>query len=647
MEMDLNSNVSFSAANKDFLAGRYTQSLETLNQLLDIQKDAKTYALLARTLLKLGFKRNAAVAYELAGKYEGPHGPEYMREATKLYHESGDDDMALHLGLRTLLQAPKDADIIYVLSQIYLKRGNIEVIKPFVPILLESDNPLHHQLVASFLSSNWRDKTNHPIARNLLKRFPNNFLFRAFLLSYAREFCYFDLIDKHHPPVDEAIRNGNLDFLKQEPPFYNLHWCGDERLNQKAVGVTSAMPESASEQRRNLPHSWSDKIRIGYVSSDFWDSHATMKLLQSILELHDPSRFEVTLFCYSSRKNLELNRADRRRWGKVIQILDIPDAEVAEVIRQRNIDILVDLKGHTTGSRSHIFNSPLAPIHVAWLGFPGSTVNVDLDYIIGDPVVLPESSKPFYHEKFCRLPESYQPNDPYRRPLPQPISRAELGLPEDEFVFASFNNNRKITAETIDIWFRILKRTKQSILWILIFEAETQANILARAKAAGISSKRIVFISPAGYSRHLNRLPAADLALDTFPVNGHTTTSEQLWAGLPVLTVKGTNFASRVSESLLNAIGVPELVAPDIKAYEDMAVDLYENRDTLSGYRQRLIDNRFVKPLFDAERFTRHLETAYEMMVERAKAGLAPDHFDVPAQAARTAPFHGYTQAAE
>lgn len=221
------------------------------------------------------------------------------------------------------------------------------------------------------------------------------------------------------------------------------------------------------------------------------------------------------------------------------------------------------------------------------------------------------------HEKFCRLPESYQPNDPMHRPKPRPVTREQLGLPEDAFIFASFNGNRKITPETIDSWCRILKRAPNSVLWLMANTPRNQANLLKQFQAAGISAKRIIFCPRAPYEEHIDRQQAADIGIDTFPVNGHTTTSEQLWGGLPVLTVKGTNFASRVSESLLRAIDLPELVAADLQAYEDLAVELAQNPVRIAQYKAHLKEKRYIAPLFDAERFCDHLEQAYEAMGNR------------------------------
>ncbi|QWW68388.1 glycosyl transferase [Rhizobium sp. WYJ-E13] len=635
----MNSKVSFSAASRDYQAGRYTQSLATLNQLIDTQKDAKTYGLLAKNLLQLGFKSDAAKAFGLAADCAPQGAFELLKTAAKLHLEAGNDDDALLIAMRNLGKAQEDAELAYIIATIYVRRQRRDLLRPFKKILSESMNPDHMRLAALLLSDDLMDETNQQLARNLFRRFPGNLAFRFLYLVCVREFNEFDEANKHQAPIDAALAKGEVDTLRKDNPFYHLHWCGNEDLNRYATIGTQPLDPVRVGYRRGLPHTWSDKIRIGYMSSDLWDGHATMKLLQRVLELHDRNRFEITLFDHTQPEFLEKNVTDRSRWGKIVDTYGLSDAAVLNAVRAENIDIMVDLKGHTSGSRASSFNQPLAPIQVAWLGFPGSTVNIDLDYVIGDHSVLPDVAKPFYHEKFLRMPESYQPNDPANRPRPQPVTREQLGLPEDAFIFASFNGNRKITSQVVDSWCRILKRAPDSVLWLMANTSRNKENLLARFQANGVSAKRIIFCPRAPYEQHISRQQAADLGVDTFPVNGHTTTSEQLWGGLPVLTVKGTNFASRVSESLLRAIDLPELVADDLQAYENLAVELALNPQRVAGYKTHLREKRYIAPLFDAERFCHHLERAYELMAERAKQGLGPDHIDVPALPPRTEPF--------
>lgn len=633
--------ISYSAASKHFKTGQYTQALATLNRLIDTKRDARTYALLAKTCLQIGMPEQAATSYELASEQGGMDAESYLVEAIKLYFDGGQKDKALALSNRIIHRFHKYPDITYIVGTILLERGEPRIARALKSILMKSDKIDHIKLGARIAITTWDlfDPRDIDTARLLLAKLPRQQAVRLMYLVFCREHSKYDAIELHQPIIDAAVAAGETDFIALDGTFFNLHWSGDEHINQIARSNTPAFSPELTTKRHQMPHTWGDKIRIGYLSSDLFDKHATMKLIRRVLELHDRDRFEVTLFCHSDPDLLQTNVADRSLWGDVVTIRDMTNEESLAAIKSRNIDILVDLKGHTAGNRTSILNMGAAPVQVAWIGFPGSTVNVDLDYVIGDHYVLPDSSKPHYYEKFVRLPDTYQPNDPVNRPLAKKISRADVGLPEDAFVYASFNANRKITPKTIDIWGRILKRTPNSVIWILHNSQDSKRNILAKFLEMNIPAKRVFFMGKLEFELHLNRITVADLGLDTFPVNGHTTTSEQLWSGLPVLTMRGTNFASRVSESLLHAIGAPELIAEDEEAYADMAVDFAQDPEALKDIRARIDANRFVKPLFDAERYCRHLETAYQMMADRAKSGNAPDHFDVPALPPRTGPF--------
>lgn len=338
----------------------------------------------------------------------------------------------------------------------------------------------------------------------------------------------------------------------------------------------------------------------------------------------------MTLFCNTNEQMIRNDRGLRQTYPNLVQIGHLEDQEAAKLIRSHGVDILVDLKGHTKGARIGVINIGGAPIQVAYLGYPGSGTGIDCDYVIGDRIVLPAESRPFYHEKFCLLPDSYQANDNIHRPRPQAASRASLGLPQDRPILAAFNVTRKITPQTATLWAEILRRAPASLLWILCSDRFARDNFLKWISEEGIARERVIFADRADYAEHIARLPAADIGLDTFPYNGHTTTSDQLWAGLPVPTYKGSHFASRVTESLLTAAGIAELVAEDARSYVDLCVSLIEDRPRLQAVREKLGAQRATCPLFDTMRFTRHLETAFQIMVERERAGLAPDHFAVP-----------------
>lgn len=646
LERTLSSEISYAAASKDYKAGRYVESLTRLNKLIDNQKDARTFALLAKTLVKLDVKKEAADAFKFAASLSNIHKEDYLVEAQRLYFSIGDQDNVLAIGNKLFRRAQNDPEIAYMLAKTLLDRKLFKEASPFRRLLAESDKLEHAIMASALLLLNWNNNsTDHAATvRALMRKTPNNNGLRILFTDICRQVGNFELLEKQQKFIDEAVKNDQLDFLNVDFPFANIHWSGEERVNRRALLATNSVPPRAREFRREsfANHQWpapGEKLRIGYVSSDMHESHAVNKLVRRVLELHDHDRFEIHIFCNTPEIALEANKADRSLWGNIVTIRGLDDPEAVVEIRNRNIDILVDLNSYTQDNRTNLANYPAAPVHVVWLGLAGPTIGVDYDYVIGDPFVLPDTSARWYDEKFCRLPECYQPNDCAHRPFPQPLTRKEVGLPEDAFVFGSFNANRKITAEMTRIWAEILKRTPNSVLWVMCKDLEVRDNLVRWFKTLGIAERRLYFMGGIPYALHLNRIPMADLGLDTYPFNGHTTCSEQLWSGLPVLTMKGTNFASRVSESLLSNIGLQDMVAEDTQGYIDMAVDFYEHPEKLLDMRRRIDRNRDMMPLFDAERFARHLERAYEMMADRARAGLGPEKFDVPALPPRTTPF--------
>lgn len=439
----------------------------------------------------------------------------------------------------------------------------------------------------------------------------------------------------------QKLKSGEAAYFAVENPFDNISWCADEAINAKLTRIQNGKAFTAQSRaaRRAQPHVYADRVRIGYLSNDFADQHATMRLFQGVIIRHDPEKFDVTLFCHTEDKVIGTDKGMRKRYGRIVQIGHLSDEKAAQLIRKQGIDILVDLKGHTKRTRIDLINLGPAPIQSAYLGFPGSGTGIDCDYVISDPIVTPDSSKPHYHEKLCRLPESYQANDDTHRTLPHAATRTEAGLPETGIVFASFNAIRKITPAAARLWVKILDAVPDSVLWMMCEDEFARSNFLQYVTDVGLEEDRVIFAKSAPYEQHIARLQAADIGLDTFPYNGHTTTSDKLWAGLPVVTMKGSHFASRVSESLLTALEMPELVAPDAAGYVKLCADLARDPHRLKAIREKLLGKRFTAPLFDTERFTRHLEDAYVRMVERAKAGLEPDHIDIPARPARTEPF--------
>lgn len=365
-----------------------------------------------------------------------------------------------------------------------------------------------------------------------------------------------------------------------------------------------------------------DIIRVGYVSCDFYD-HATMSLLAGVLEAHDRDRFEIFAFCHTpkSRRDDAMHERMLDTVDYYVDILEKSDAEAVELIRGLGIDVLVDLKGFTQGSRLGIFCRRAAPIQITWLGYPGSVTGAGIQYAITDHIVTPDTSIPFYQEKLLRLPGSYQCNDGARERVARQGRRSDHGLPEDAVVFCSFNQAAKIRSPVFESWMRILGAVENSVLWLYPLEARAQDNLRRAAVAHGIAPDRLVFAPLASMAEHLRRLPQADIALDTGPCNGHTTTSDALWAGVPVVSFRGTSFAGRVSESLLNAVGLRELVADDLAACEAMAIALARDSARLAALRSHLIAARDTAPIFDTEELTRQIEALFQTVVTASRLG--------------------------
>jgi len=405
-------------------------------------------------------------------------------------------------------------------------------------------------------------------------------------------------------------------------PFVMIGCTGSAALMRRCAEL-QMQATAPAQTPLALPAHPPGRLRIAYLSADF-HTHATAYLIAELFELHDRSRFEVLAVSFGPDDSGPMRARIAAAADRFVRVNDMTDAEIATFLVTQQVDIAVDLKGFTQDSRPGIFQYRPAPIIINYLGYPGTMGAECYDYIIGDPVVTPMEHADFYSEKIVQLPHSYQVNDRKRAIAAHTPSRQQQGLPDKGFVFACFNNNYKITPEVFDIWMRLLAQVDGSVLWLLADNDAAVSNLRGEAVARGIASGRLVFATRAPLPEHLARHRLADLFLDTLPCNAHTTASDALWAGLPVLTCLGPTFAGRVAASLLTAVGLPELVAPDLAAYEALALQLATDPARLAALRQKLLAQRDSAPLFDTPRFTAHLEKAYLQMVERYHQGLAP-----------------------
>ena len=391
--------------------------------------------------------------------------------------------------------------------------------------------------------------------------------------------------------------------------------------------VSRSNPPSRSPLWRGERYSH-EKLRIAYVSADL-HAHATGFLMAGVFESHDQRTFETTAVSLGASDSSPTRTRIESSFHKFIDAQSMSNFEVAHLLRELEIDVAIDLKGYTAFRRTGIFAHRPAPVQVNYLGFPGTMDASYIDYIIADRVVVPSENQIHYSEKIAYLPHSYQPNDSRRElPLVAP-SRGELGLPEAGFVFTCLNNSYKITPEIFEVWLRLLRQVDNSVLWLLEDSRSASLNLRRAAQNGGVDLARIIFAPRTTPSKHLSRQMAADLFVDTLPYNAHTTASDALWVGLPVLTCMGTTFPARVAASLLHALGMPELVASSLAEYESLALALARDSARLASLKAKILKNRFSEPLFDTGRYTRNLETALKTMNERQRAGLPPAAFAV------------------
>ncbi|MBV8792591.1 MAG: tetratricopeptide repeat protein [Pseudolabrys sp.] len=372
-----------------------------------------------------------------------------------------------------------------------------------------------------------------------------------------------------------------------------------------------------------------EKIRIAYLSADFRE-HPTSYLLAGVFEQHDRSRFETTAISFGAEAPSEMLTRLKGAFDRFINVNDRTDAEIGHLLKSLEIDIALDLMGYTGGARVSVMAQRAAPIQVNYLAYPGTMAASYIDYIIADHMLIPDDHRSNYTEKIVYLPHSYAPTDSARAISERAITRAEMGLPDDGFVFCCFNNSYKLNPDMLDRVSGILKAVPGGVLWLPEHNDIVTANLKKEAAARGLDPAKLIFAKRMpSVADHLARLQLADLFLDTLPNNAHTTASDSLWAGVPILTQIGATFAGRVAASLLNAVGLPELITETNEAYETMAIELAVDRAKLATIRQKLARNRTAMPLFNTANYTRYLETALQTMSEHHQEGLPPDHIEI------------------
>ena len=479
-------------------------------------------------------------------------------------------------------------------------------------------------------------------------------------LGRGNAFADLKRYDEAFAAYDKALAlKPNLNYAAASRVHAKMHLCDWTNLNAEAAEVLSisaervasdpfsllAISSSPSEllqctrryvkQQPRFAPLWRgeryshDRIRLAYVSSDFRE-HPIAYLMAGMFEHHDRSRFEVTGISLGAEQERGIRQRLQGAFDHFIDVRTKSDQEIAMLLREREIDIAVDLVGFLENARTLVFARRTAPIQVNYIGFPGTLGADYFDYIIADPTVLPPEHVAFYTEKVAWLPDTYLPTDATRALAEVTPTRGELGLPERGFVFCSFNNSYKFNEAMFDVWMRLLREVEGSVLWLRAYNATATRNLRAEAERRGVAPERLIFAPRAPLAAdHLARQRQADLFLDTLPYNAHTTATEALWVGLPVLTCLGSTFAGRVAGGVNRAVGMPELVTTSLAEYEALALKIATDPALCAELKQKLARNRQTHPLFDTARFTRHLEEAYTTMVDILRRGESPRGFSV------------------
>jgi predicted O-linked N-acetylglucosamine transferase (SPINDLY family) len=468
-------------------------------------------------------------------------------------------------------------------------------------------------------------QASYEAALHLAPRLADGNLLLGSLLHARAQCCDWRKDEALRRQIIEGVRAGRL----VSHPWLFLTAFDEPALHRQCAEIYTSVDLAKKEEPlwRSVRHRH-ERIRVAYLSADFRE-HPTAMLTAGLFEAHDRQRFETIGVSLGSPDSSAMGRRVQSAFERFLEVNSRSQEERVRELRSLKIDIAVDLMGVTAGHRADLLARRLAPIQVSYLGYPGTLALPSIDYILADRTVLPREQQAHYCERVVYLPDSYQVNDSRRGVPAQVPSRAEAGLPPEGFVFASFNAHHKITATLFDIWMRLLAQIPGSVLWLLADSPVAHGNLRREAAARGVDPVRLIFAPRMAPAAHLARQILADLMLDTLPYNAHTTCSDALWVGLPVLTCQGVGFASRVAASVLKAARLPELITHTLTEYESLARELATQPARLDCIRARLIENRTCLPLFDTARTCRHMEAAYVTMWERHQDGLPPQGFTV------------------
>jgi protein O-GlcNAc transferase len=607
--------------------GQLDACVEAYSKALAIKPDdAEVYSNMGNALQDQGKLDEAIEAYNKALAIKPDYADAYYNMGNAL-QEQGKLEEAIEAYNKSLSIQPDNAEAYSNMGATLQEQGKLKYsIEAFSNALtLQPDNAEAYNNMGLTLKDQGKLEEAIAAFNKALAIQPDYEAARGQKLHQLAHICDWDAIGK-----DSTLIPSLGTSEKFVPPFVmlSLEDAPDSHRIRSEVYAKAMYPQRPLPLPA-LPSKKPKRIRIGYFSADF-HNHATMYLMAKVFAAHDRQKFEVYAYSYGPDANDQMRQVLIKSVDVFEDVREMGFKDTALRSRQDKIDIAVDLKGHTQDQRLGIFAYRPAPTQISYLGYPGTIGAEFIDYIVADPVVVPSNRRRAYSEEIIYLPHTYQPNDDKRVISQKVTTKADMGLPEDGFVFCCFNSNYKISPAEFDIWMRLLGKVNGSVLWLLKSNRWAEQNLQREAEKRGIQANRLVFAEKLPHDQHLGRQKHADLFIDTFNVNAHTTASDALWAGLPIVTKLGQGFAARVAGSLLTAVGLTELITENEQDYEALILELATNPVKLANVREKLAVNRLSQPLFDTQQYTKHLEDAYQQAYQNYFEGKSPQTIVVP-----------------
>lgn len=605
---------------------RWPQAARAFAQACELDADAAYGLAAAHALFKCGRSAEAAARARRTRLRDPQQLTAYTLEARALLDAGRAEEALAGLDAKPPGLAPDQAFLqmrAMVLQHLGRHGDAVQAYLQALAFRID-DAPLHYHLGISFRMLGLKAEAAECLRTAVVLGVGSSELAaRGQLVFLEREACRWREAEAEMPPLRAALRAMPPDAPVETSPFTHAVLVDDPA---EQLTVARAYALHAAHKVRPLPRvrarAHGGRLRVGYLSSDF-HSHATSQLLVQVLEAHDRGAFEVFALSAGADDGSALRRRVRAAVEHFEDLRGRSHAQIAERVRERRIDLLVDLKGATQDNLLPVFAARPAPLQLSWLGFPGTTGAPYIDYVVGDPIVTPLEHAAHFSEAIAQLPGCYQPNDA-RRERPRPSARADWGLPEDALLLCAFHQSYKISREVFDAWCALLHERPDARLWLLRWNTNVEQALRSEAAARGLGPDRLLFAPLLSLADHLSRLAHADLYLDAWPCNAHTTAGEALWAGVPVLTLQGSTFAQRVASSLLHAVGGDELVSHDVAGYRARALALLDDPARRAALRAHLLAQRDTNALFDGAGFARRLEALYRRMWQRALRGLPP-----------------------